>query len=494
MADVFEELEREEALKHRQNILGAKSRRDIQKENERYQKARIRIGEMHTAQTLGADWRTNPETLRGIQARVQKARDEQKARSDASVAKAREDMASGKTSTLVGKQSFDPNKSTQIFKSMVQGDPTQDRVFDTKEEAESYLKQTGQKGAVAGIRLSGTPGEIESAANKYRARAEEGRNAMVEEKERPEKERKRVDAAIDRAWATRYERASQQYGREMDPKKRYANELAERGLRNPMEAATPQERRQIEEENSRERMGDFRFAIGAKERAARAERQLVSQYRDFKEAAKQARKEKRFADAAVDERKAFELNEKVGGNIQSVTNRRKILEQNEMDIVREELQKRANLRIKAREKQTTANPEAASYDREDFTPKSTAAPIGVGTESLEYGQRPSRADATQQPFGMVPPQTVDRGVDFGNLSEANIPQEKPRPKTPTKPTKPTKVTTDDGSAILPPEYASPFTRDVSRASAAFREYMESKRPTKKSTRQKAREKSRKTNK
>lgn len=57
MADEFEEMERKEALKHRKNILGAKSRRDIQRENERYEKARIRIGKMHTAQTLGADWR-----------------------------------------------------------------------------------------------------------------------------------------------------------------------------------------------------------------------------------------------------------------------------------------------------------------------------------------------------------------------------------------------------------------------------------------------------
>jgi len=413
MAKTFQQLEEEEMLRRKGNMEKAQTVEEYRREKKRQEREALRLSKVYNKEVYEPFLAGRTPTQV-----VEQMRGEQRARSAADVAKAREDMASGKTSTLVGKQSFDPNKSTQIFKSMVQGDPTQDRVFDTKEEAEAYLKQTGQKGAVAGIRLSGTPGEIESATNKYRARAEQKLKEDIAEKERPQKEREATDAKITEIWDTRYERASKRYGREMDPKKLYQEFLESRGLREPASGASTAERRKIQEENDRALMDDFRENQRAR-RAAQLD-------------------EASFLDEA--KRKGIPkttLDKIIGGDSSNVSVRRKYFEGKENQKAIAELKARAEMRRAKNTKQTTANPEAASSDRGDFTPKSTAAPIGVGTESLEYGQRPSRADATQQPFGMVPPQTVDRGVDFGALSEANVSGEAVTPETTTPPTPPT---------------------------------------------------------
>jgi hypothetical protein len=128
---------------------------------------------------------------------VEQMRGEQRARSAADVAKAREDMASGKTSTLVGKQSEALKKvpTKQVFKAMVVGDPTQSQVFDSKEEAEAYLKKTGQQGAVAGIRVSGTPEEMKGSIAKYKEQAVSGKKKEEELKGLYEK---RMGAAKER--------------------------------------------------------------------------------------------------------------------------------------------------------------------------------------------------------------------------------------------------------------------------------------------------------
>jgi hypothetical protein len=59
----------------------------------------------------------------------------------------------------------------KVFKAMVEGDPSQDKVFDTKEEANAYLKQMGGKGAVAGVRISGSPEEMAASEEKYKGQA-----------------------------------------------------------------------------------------------------------------------------------------------------------------------------------------------------------------------------------------------------------------------------------------------------------------------------------
>jgi len=191
-------------------------------------------------------------------------------------------------------------------------------------------------------------------------------------------------------------------------KQRYEEELASRGF-------TPPKTREEENEYNRERMDDFRESQRAKKAAQLDEA-------SFLEDAKRKGIPKTTLDKII------------GGDSSNVSVRRKYFEGKENQKARDELKARAEERRARNAKQTTANPEAASYDKVEFTPKSTAAPIGVGTESLEYGQRPSRADATQQPFGMVPPQTVDRGVDFGTLSEANVSGSTIAPTTSPRPT------------------------------------------------------------
>jgi hypothetical protein len=237
------------------------------------------------------------------------------------------------------------------------------------------------------------------------------REFEAKEKERVGKEQARVSAAKEKIYANRYAEATRRYGREMDPKKRYAAELAERGLRNPLEATTPQERRQIEEENAREQMADFRTAISARNLAAMKERE--------------------FQDLWAGMPKSFK-DQQVGGDSSNVTTRRRYFERLANDEIKKELSERAELRKKINAKRTTANPESST-----FVPKSTGAPIGVGTEDLRYGQSATRGDAFSQPFGLVPPRTQDRGVDFGALSEANISGQQPisspsiLPPTPT---------------------------------------------------------------
>jgi hypothetical protein len=237
------------------------------------------------------------------------------------------------------------------------------------------------------------------------------REFEAKEKERAGKEQARVAAAKENIYANRYAEATRRYGREMDPKKRYAAELAEKGLRNPLEATTPQERRQIEEENAKEQMADFRTAISARNLAAMKERE--------------------FQDLWAGMPKSFK-DQQVGGDSSNVTTRRRYFERLANDEIKRELSERAELRRKINTKRTTANPESST-----FVPQSTAAPIGVGTEDLRYGQPPTRGDAFSQPFGLVPPRTQDRGVDFGALSEANISGQQPisgpsiPPPTPT---------------------------------------------------------------
>jgi hypothetical protein len=123
--------------------------------------------------------------------------------------------------------------SKQVFKAMVQGDPTQDQVFDTKKEAEAYIARKdaeakqkarmeianklsmqgksgkeieaylkenigsfGVKGAVAGVRMTGGSGEeIKAKESKYR---EQAGSAAKKEKELKALYDKRRAAAQER--------------------------------------------------------------------------------------------------------------------------------------------------------------------------------------------------------------------------------------------------------------------------------------------------------
>lgn len=191
-------------------------------------------------------------------------------------------------------------------------------------------------------------------------------------------------------------------------KKRYEEELASRGF-------TPPKTREEENAYNAIRMEEFRLNRLARESADREEKVAVDKYRDYKRAAREARKNKDYQSAADFDVKAENVNRTVGGDITNVTARRRFLQDKENEKLKNELQGRYEKRRIALQIQTSANPEAR-----DFRPKSTAAPIGVGTDSLSYEQRPQVRDATEQPFGLVPPTSEDRGVDFGSISPANV--------------------------------------------------------------------------
>lgn len=92
-----------------------------------------------------------------------------------------------------------PEVPRRIFRAMVQGDPAKDQIFETKKEAEDYLKNQGLKGVVAGIRFKGeTPEDIAQKEKAYRG-------ALVEEKGRK--------GALESLYATRKEQATERVGR-----------------------------------------------------------------------------------------------------------------------------------------------------------------------------------------------------------------------------------------------------------------------------------------
>jgi len=93
-----------------------------------------------------------------------------------------------------------PESGTRrVFRAMVQGEPAKDQIFETKEEAEKYLKDTGAKGVVAGIAFKGKTGE--EIAQKEQAY----RGGLQAEKTRK--------SDLEKLYATRKEQATERVGR-----------------------------------------------------------------------------------------------------------------------------------------------------------------------------------------------------------------------------------------------------------------------------------------
>jgi len=177
------------------------------------------------------------------------------------------------------------------------------------------------------------------------------REVETEEKKRVAKEQARVAAAKEKIYADRYTAATQRYGREMDPKKRYAEELAERGL------SVPQNRAE-EEQVNRVLMEEFLDRRDARASAKAQEGAVVNSYRNYKAAARSARQAGDYQSAALFEQDAEKENIKAGGNITNVTARRKFFEDEAAIKLKNELAGRAAKRVIAKQKQTSANPEA----------------------------------------------------------------------------------------------------------------------------------------
>jgi hypothetical protein len=244
--------------------------------------------------------------------------------------------------------------------------------------------------------------------------------------------RRKVGESINRMYAEAYERNKQ----------RYEQELADRGLRSPLQAKSPEERRRIEEENSREMMADFRTAISARERAARAENQLARDYRDYRKSALEARRAGDAQSAVEYERRASNINEMVGGNISNVTARRRVLEEGARSAVQRELQARANLRREINAKRTTANPEGGMFEMTQPATRNVwtqpfdltaPAPTGATAETAPITEPTYAPTTTPTPTPATPevPEIKPQGIveELESVGEPKRPPSKPsRPK------------------------------------------------------------------
>jgi hypothetical protein len=357
--DKWREMEAEELRKRDVNQRKALTVSDWRKEQARQERENLRLSKLHTKLTLGEDWREREAAKR--------------ATPEYRASKAQEALAERAS---VNRSLLPPSAYAPL-----------------PEEGETEIDLPGGGKATFGA---------ETLRNIRAARE-------VPEQQNAEGRRK-VGESVNRMYAEAYEKNKQ----------RYEQELADRGLRSPLQATSPEDRRSIEEQNSVAMMSDFRQSLDDKRKAKVAENLLVQEYRDYKRAANEARKNKDYESARIAEQKASNINEQVGGDITNISSRNRYFSNLANEKTKTELAKKAEERRAINEKRTTANPEAASPKRVDFTPKSTGAPIGVGTESITYDQEPAVGDATQQPFGVVPPKGVDRGVSFGAISQANV--------------------------------------------------------------------------
>jgi hypothetical protein len=190
--------------------------------------------------------------------------------------------------------------------------------------------------------------------------------------------------------------------------KRYEDELASRGF-------APPKTRQEAEAISRAKTEEFKLARQSREDADLAEKTALRDYSNFKQAAIQAKRDKDYGTASYYENEAAKINELVGGNIRNATARKSFFQDQASKDLMREVNARSEARKEKIKKETISNPEASS-----FTPKSTGAPLAVGSDMPSYQlpyQKP--AGPTEQPFGMTMPAMVDSGVDFSRISPYN---------------------------------------------------------------------------
>jgi hypothetical protein len=172
-------------------------------------------------QKYGKDWYKNPESRARLLKEFEEGQKQAKERNKKELEQVKADMRSGKTSTLVGKESLradnkDPYAGVQgplprfetqeqadvsgesryliprppksprggvsgremvsprgegievrkpqeaarrMYRAVIRGEPASDELFETKEEAQEYLKKTGKEGVVAGISFKGKSAE-----------------------------------------------------------------------------------------------------------------------------------------------------------------------------------------------------------------------------------------------------------------------------------------------------------------------------------------------
>lgn len=135
-------------------------------------------------------------------------------------------------------------------------------------------------------------------------------------------------------------------------RQRYEDELASRGFAPPK---TRQEREAID----KAMMEEFRLAQAARTAAEKKEKETLTAYKDYKGAARYARKNKDYARAAEYEELANQEEMKAGGDIRNASLRKKFLQDKEDKKLRQEIDRRSEERRSVIQKRSTSNPEAA---------------------------------------------------------------------------------------------------------------------------------------
>jgi hypothetical protein len=294
-------------------------------------------------QKYGKDWYKNPESRARLLKEFEKGQKQAKERNKKELEQVKADMRSGKTSTLVGKESLradnkDPYAGVQgplprfetqeqadisgesryliprppksprggvsgremvsprgegievrkpqeaarrMYRAVIRGEPASDKLFETKEEAQEYLKKTGKEGVVAGISFKGKSAEDvagKEAAYKGGLAAEKKRASDLKELYAT-----RQKEAADRV--SRMRQAAEEYDAAATPElKAQARSQAEAVRREQMLAQGT--RGMSEEQKNKLQAG----LSGIRKR--REERELGAQRRDF-----YARKETREREA-----------------------------------------------------------------------------------------------------------------------------------------------------------------------------------------------------
>ena len=190
--------------------------------------------------------------------------------------------------------------------------------------------------------------------------------------------------------------------------KRYEDELASRGF-------APPKTRQEAEAIDRAKMEEFRLGQAARTAAERKEKEILTAYKNYKQSALYARRNKDHARANGYEELANQEEIMAGGDIRDASLRKRFFQDKESEKLRQEIDRRSEERRAVIKKQNISNPEASS-----FIQTSSAAPLAVGSDMPSY-QLPYKKPSgpTEQPFGMTTPAMTDYGVDFSSISPYN---------------------------------------------------------------------------
>lgn len=333
---------------------------------------KMKLSKMHTARTLGADWRERAaerskaeESARAQQALAERAAANRRMQGlptqKATKPKAKQETQD-ETPTITVKKTGRP----KLWRVMMQGgDSSQDTFYDNEDDARRALAAMGGKGAVAGVRFPAKSREEESALKEqYMQRAAiGGKVAMTPKTGETEEDRIKRKISEVNPQATEEQKArylqtlsqSRARGRERGG---YAEEYQAAVAKG--KAPTPYEERVMAEEARDRRMADFITRSLARDAAREKERSFQSEYNYLKSIERSARRSGQFGVALDAKRQLEDLSGSLGSNARSVTARRKLFETEAMESAKRNIEARDRLRKEKLYKSTTSNPEASS--------------------------------------------------------------------------------------------------------------------------------------